>query len=311
MPHVTFIHGIGNKPEEKALHDIWLRSLADNIGLDLGGSGITSEMVYWADVMYAAPDPDVAAYESVFESTTAAVDATANPGPPPVQSVEEAAFITGLAAKIGSTLLAPETVEAVPEERKKGGSFERVPLPWFVKKAFLENFLRDVHDYLFNAASTPRPGTTYKVQDEIRKRFVGKLKTVKDSQRPHIVVSHSMGTVIAYDCLKRVADCPKVDGLVTIGSPLGLDEIQDQLQPGWSRDNGFPFEKVGGNWVNVFDKLDPVAGFDPFLANDYQKAGVKTVNDINEQNEGAWRHSIVKYFRGTQLRDALGGMLGV
>ena len=89
--------------------------------------------------------------------------------------------------------------------------------------------------------------------------------------QPHIVVSHSMGTVIAYDCLKRVADCAGVDGLITLGSPLGLDEIQDKLQPGWSADDGFPHEKVGAEWINVYDRLDPVCGFDPELANDFQK----------------------------------------
>ena len=31
-----------------------------------------------------------------------------------------------------------------------------------------------------------------------------------------------MGTVIAHDYLKRVSDCPIVDGLITLGSPLGL-----------------------------------------------------------------------------------------
>jgi pimeloyl-ACP methyl ester carboxylesterase len=57
--------------------------------------------------------------------------------------------------------------------------------------------------------------------------------------RPHIVVSHSLGTVIAYDCLKRIPECPAVDGLITLGCPLGLDEIQDKLQPGWTRADGF------------------------------------------------------------------------
>ena len=81
-----------------------------------------------------------------------------------------------------------------------------------------------------------------------------------------------MGTVIAYDCLKRVGECAAVDGLITIGSPLGLDEVQDKLQPGWSRDDGFPREKVGRGWVNLFDRLDPVCGFDPVLANDFRRA---------------------------------------
>jgi hypothetical protein len=118
-----------------------------------------------------------------------------------------------------------------------------------------------------------------------------------------------MGTVIAYDCLKRVQDAPRVDGLMTIGSPLGLDEIQDKLHPEWTRDTGFPFEKVQGGWVNVYDKLDPVAGFDPNLGNDYRRDGKPAVDDLNEQNYGSWRHDISKYLRGQNLREKLRGLL--
>jgi hypothetical protein len=44
---------------------------------------------------------------------------------------------------------------------------------------------------------------------------------------------------------------------MTIGSPLGLDEIQDALQPEWSRLDGFPSDRVAKRWVNVYDGLDP------------------------------------------------------
>src|SRR5262249_60591104 len=87
--------------------------------------------------------------------------------------------------------------------------------------------------------------------------------------------------------------------------PLGLDEVQDKLQPGWTRNDGFPRERVRGGWVNVFDRLDPVAGFDPFLANDYRRQEANAVQDLNEQNFGRWRHDIVKYLAGPQLRAAL------
>jgi len=118
-----------------------------------------------------------------------------------------------------------------------------------------------------------------------------------------------MGTVIAYDCLKRVPECAGVDGLITLGSPLGLDEIQDKLQPGWSRDLGFPGETVSGEWINIFDRLDPVCGFDPELANDFRKNGAATVEDIAVQNDGAWRHSITKYLRQPRVCRALRQML--
>ena len=81
------------------------------------------------------------------------------------------------------------------------------------------------------------------VQDEIRARMLNALDEGAGEPGPHIVVSHGMGTVIAYDCLKRVARAPVVDGLMTIGSPLGLDEIQDKLARVDAL-NGFPSEKV-------------------------------------------------------------------
>ncbi len=102
-----------------------------------------------------------------------------------------------------------------------------------------------------------------------------------------------MGTVIAYDCLLRAAGCPSIDALVTIGSPLGLDEIQDQMQPEWTRQNGFPASRLT-TWVNVFDVLDPVAGFDPLLANDFLLGGRRAILDIDEPNFGWWRHDISK-----------------
>jgi hypothetical protein len=274
---------------------------------------VSSSLVYWADVLYPAPDPDLAAHEGVLESTAQAVDGGGTPPLPTPVSRESEAFIARLRGRL--TDLSDDDLEnpdilrsSVPPAKAKG--LERVPLPWFIKKPMMAAFLRDVHHYLFNVEWTPRPGDTYPVQDEIRRRFVEKLE-VAGSTSPHIVVSHSMGTVIAYDCLKRVPGCPAVDGLMTLGSPLGLDEIQDQLEPGWSRPEGFPSDKVGGDWVNLFDRLDVVCGFDPKLANDYQHAGAEVVRDVEVSNDGAWRHSAAKYFRQPALRRELRRLLGL
>jgi hypothetical protein len=52
MAHITFIHGLSNKPEAETLHRIWRRALAKGDGgIDLGSEGVTSSMVYWADVL--------------------------------------------------------------------------------------------------------------------------------------------------------------------------------------------------------------------------------------------------------------------
>jgi hypothetical protein len=320
MAHITFIHGIANKPAPAPLLKLWRRTLAQGGGLDLGTKGISSSMVYWADVMYPEPLREEAAQESL-ESVEAL-------GAEPVDmSWEEtgagdSAWEAQLAAKLQSALIASEAATAAaspetppPPPPPPGGmtqeSYERILLPWVVKERLMKILLRDVHHYLFNARHSPRPGASFRVQDEIRRRFLDAVIEGSRKPGPHIVVSHSMGTVIAYDCLKRVPECPEVDGLMTIGSPLGLDEVQDKLQPGWSRDNGFPRERVRGAWINVYDRFDPVAGFDPNFANDYRQGGNKAVRDINEQSSGKWRHNISKYLGGTKLRGALRELLGV
>lgn len=57
MAHVTFIHGIANKPAEPELLRIWRDALADGSDpLPLGDHGVTSTMVYWADLMYPAQE---------------------------------------------------------------------------------------------------------------------------------------------------------------------------------------------------------------------------------------------------------------
>ena len=306
MAHVTFIHGIANKPAADRLIDVWTRNLADADGLDLGSDGVTSTMVYWADVLYETPLQDGALESATNEAVSEGLTAEAPDLGVENMSAEERAWVATLGIKLAVPLVAAEAVQAVPAAREM---LERIPLPWPLKERLMRRLLRDVHHYLFNVEFSPRPGATYKVQDEIRARMLNALDEGAGKPGPHVVVSHSMGTVIAYDCLKRVARAPVVDGLMTIGSPLGLDEIQDKLAPEWTPSNGFPSEKVHGDWINVYDSLDPVAGLDPRFANDYRRDGADVVEDVNENNSGAWRHDISKYLHGPQLRDRLRKLL--
>jgi hypothetical protein len=312
MPHVTFIHGIANKPPADDLLRIWRRTLAEAADpLPLGDLGVTTSLVYWADLMYGKPDDDLSAHEGVLENTPQAVDASGGETPPQPRSAEEAAFLERLRAEmttLSDAEIAAANAPAVPAQPQ--GALERVPLPWFLKKRIMNAFLRDVHHYLFDVEHAPEGGTPVRIQQTIRKRFVDAVCNA-DVSRPHIVVSHSMGTVIAYDCLKRVGACAEVDGLITIGSPLGLDEIQDKLRPEWSRGSGFPRAKVAKEWVNIFDRLDPVCGMDPALANDYRENDVGVVKDRVVVNDGAWRHSATKYLRQPVFRESLRSMLGL
>lgn len=312
MPHVTFIHGISNKPPAQDLLRLWREATANAAEpVPLGDLGVTSSMVYWADLLYGTPDEDLSSYEGVLENTPEAIDGGGGASAPEPRTAEEAAFLAGLRAKMtafpDAALNAPEqpSVPARPQ-----GALERIPLPWFIKKRFLDAYLRDVHHYLFDVEFGPPGKPAVRIQQTIRQRFIDALAAPAVS-RPHVVVSHSLGTVIAYDCLKRVDGCAPVDGLLTLGSPLGLDEVQDRLRPGWSRDDGFPRERVGRGWMNLFDRLDPVCGFDPVLADDFRRGGAAAIEDVAVQNDGTWRHSATKYLRQPAFCAALRRLLGV
>jgi hypothetical protein len=311
MPHVTFIHGIANKPSADDLLGIWCRTLAEAAEpMPLSDLGVTSSLVYWADLMYESPDQDLAAHEGVLENTPQAIDASGGAAIPAPATPEEAKFIESMRRRL--TTLSDEEIDAAAgagiPRLAAAGALERVPLPWFLKKPLMAVLLRDVHHYLFDKEFGPPGRPAVHIQQTIRRRFVEVLAAPSIAP-PHVVVSHSMGTVIAYDCLKRVSDCPAVDGLITIGSPLGIDEIQDQLQPGWSRDDGFPHERVRDRWFNLFDRLDPVCGFEPELANDYRRRDRSTVLDQVVMNSGAWRHSATKYLRQPAFQQALSSLL--
>lgn len=316
MPHVVFIHGIANKPQAEVLHKLWLNALShDRLGnddsLNLSSSGVSSSMIYWADVLYKEPLVETL-LESVsgLESNEDVVKTEQEPDMSWRESLpkKEKAIIDSLAAKLSFDVLVDDTF--APPESEINRSLERIPIPWFLKRRLMKILLKDVHHYLFNFQFSPRPGTNYQVQSEIRSRVIKHLKEHADKPGPLIVVSHSMGTVIMYDCLKRVPDCPSIDALVTVGSPLGLDEVQDMLAPEWSRENGFP-EKLKGPWTNIFDSLDPVTGFDGNIANDYKQNGTEVIEVINEQNWGSWRHNITNYFSEPKLRKVLRKLTGL
>jgi len=72
--------------------------------------------------------------------------------------------------------------------------FEAIPLPWFIKERVMKRLLKDVHHYLFNERFSPRPGETYEVQTELRKRFINQLIADKNnSTGAHVVVSQRRG----------------------------------------------------------------------------------------------------------------------
>lgn len=315
MAHLTFIHGIANKAAKERLEEAWLAALRDAGGVDLLTEGVSTSTCYWADVLYPHPlqdslvstesneDSDVSGAEEVDLAWFSQLSVSER------HAVRELAAEAGLLSSLTPGTGGEEEDPGTPPTTDGHTDFERIPLPGPIKRRLMAAFLRDVHHYLWNAPHSPRPGEEYLVRDEVRGRALEAIRAGAERSGPHVVVGHSLGSVIAYDVLQNVEEAPAVDALVTIGSPLGLGEVQDRLRPGWSRWGGYPTARLSGRWVNVYDPLDPVCGFDPVLMNDFRRDGDGVISDINEANWGRWRHSLEKYLRGAQLRAQLRELL--
>jgi len=94
----------------------------------------------------------------------------------------------------------------------------------------------------------------YLENEDIRQQARSRLESVIGPDT-EVVVAHSLGTVVAYETLCQHPGW-KINGLVTMGSPLGGDLIIDLLDPAPKHGRGqFP----GGTerWVNIRNADDP------------------------------------------------------
>ena len=310
MPHVTFVHGLSNKPPREALLNSWLGALKGRFGggLDLAGAGVTSEMVYWADVLYE--EPAAADEEEPPAAQVENRDVRELPATPTDLPADEQAFVNALEERLNGALL--EVTAETATANATAPADRAIPLPGFLERFLMKRLVRDAHHYLYAHHFEPRPGEKFNVQKELRKRFVEAVERGSEKPGPHVVVSHSMGTMIAYDCLKHVPECRKVDALVTLGTPLGLSEVQDGFGKSWKKAAAYPATTLGvDRWVNFYDRLDVVCAASPKLAGDYRNDGATVIDDQRITNVGRWRHAVREYFARDEIRKRLKALLGI
>ena len=135
----------------------------------------------------------------------------------------------------------------------------------------IERFLKDVFLYL------TRPAVAKAIN-----------KTVEDmlTNEPTIVVSHSLGTVVAYNVIRKNKAKLKLTKFVTLGSPLGIRGVSAKL--------GL-IENVAANvgWYNAYDERDVVA-LNP-LDLSYFPVNPSVINNNGVKNHTKNRHGIVGY----------------
>lgn len=139
---------------------------------------------------------------------------------------------------------------------------------------------RDVYEYLGN------PGIRDSIETGVSAAITPGI--------PTIVVGHSLGTVVAYNLLRREGTALgwKVPLFVTVGSPLGVTAIKKALRP-------IQFPACATKWYNAMDDRDVVALY-PL---DAQRFDVNPAieNNTGVRNQTENRHGIAGYLNDKEV----------
>jgi len=310
---VVYVHGIGNKPRESVLRCQWDNAL---FGTNMGDR---TRMAYWVNrKRYPLPDPADCAGADRVEPTSAEVRSLALR---PSADFTAADFDADIAALTKSAaerkvLRAIAARMAVPPRDTTGEAMrvsarevreKVIPLPEparrLISRFLTGMFLEDVHDFLFDKAE--------------RTRMCGVLEQrLTAGAGPFIVIAHSQGTMVAYqtlfDLARRRPDL-KVPLLVTMGSPLGMQEVVDRMRAFTGVRRGpLPMPACVSRWINIADRLDPVA-IDNELHGDYALPDPQRNEKDGFGANPDWQrdpHSATGYLSTEFVRDAVWDTFG-
>jgi len=141
----------------------------------------------------------------------------------------------------------------------------------------IETFLSDVFLYVTRKEVT---------------REIDAIVEARLTNEPTLVIAHSLGSVVAYNVLRRRHRTMDLRGFITVGSPLGLRAISSKLGVAEN-----PAAAVG--WTNAYDERDIVA-LNP-LDDEYFPADPAILNHDGVDNDTDNRHGIVGYLDDRQV----------
>ncbi|WP_322723995.1 lipase family protein [Streptomyces spongiae] len=307
-PQLVFIHGIGGLRSAEMERRQWLGALATGVRA-AGQAGLVSALTqgWLADVRFAdysdllnakgaqggAPGAELDHFDERVLSglLEAMVDELVEQFPPETGTRD--ARIIGQARHHLDGLSSGSQAQGVGEfaRRLVWVTTTLLQLPglrqtaqWANGQAFALQ-LSQVARYL------NRNGGKASVGSAIRSRVLEGL----DPARPLVVVSHSLGTVVAYEALHEYEG--PVALWVTLGSPLALGGVV--LQRLVPQPPSCP-ERVGA-WHNFWDRNDVVVGR-PRLADWIapSSAGVKA-QTAPVKSAGVWTHTATKYLEHAEV----------
>jgi hypothetical protein len=283
---VVFVHGRGQEFKDPAeLVRSWQAGLA--AGLTLAGlpplADVPVVFPYYANLLYQIT-AQVAQDPIELEVLPAGRD---EPGPlhpylPEDVGRVERELLADMAAAADPAAEAAPEAEAFRLDRVLSWGAARDTLTWIarhtrVDQAIVTEYLRDVAVYLTRA----------------RSQVLALVRDAIPPAGPIVLVSHSLGTVVARDLLDDAQIRGRATFWVTAGSPLGLDAVQKNLLAKGARNPGV-------NWLSAYDVHDIVALGHPLLP-----TWGLPLRDVRVDN-GDSPHSIERYLNHPEVAGSIG-----
>jgi hypothetical protein len=213
---IIMIHGMGSKPPRDIAHDLWRKTLTENIRVSHAGLARhldnhpeVFESAYWADVVphHIPDDPGYCRKLQVQIDKLIAER----------RDIKDR-FHVGIGEKLGGFF------------KDRGLDLVKLLVGALnVKDDVMANFLRETELY----------DQDQYIADQIRAPLENALRSAWDQGREPVIVAHSMGTFISYDVLWRFShrktegfkayNRKRVKMLATMGSPLADSSVRDLL----------------------------------------------------------------------------------
>ncbi|MFH1415659.1 MAG: hypothetical protein ABIH89_06205 [Elusimicrobiota bacterium] len=292
------IHGLGIKPPKNILKKWWIQSITD--GLKATGcrnTAFTFELAYWADVIHKESlDINVTDEKNRLYVKRPYV----RPG-----NIR----IDNRPPKLNRTIL-HRLERGIDKIFFEDHIFVRLDA---ITNVIMRRLFRDLDAY-FHAENSPDSGMDRSSKEIIHERLAELLR--KNRKKEILLISHSMGTVVAYDVLLKTKDCD-VSMFVTMGSPLGIPVLMKKMaaKDDLNKDKIIATpECITWKWYNFADIDDNVA-INSDLASNYREnsKGVSpfdiTVKNTYEYKGKRHPHKSFGYLRTPQMARAVSEFL--
>ena len=272
------IHGLSKKPSKRTLTNWWKKAICEGLNHNISKykkkniepNQLNFSMVYWNDLMGKNRILSVVQLKKNndhYQSTLAG-------------DIQKYKFRTSNKLQIIARDLAGDIIEHMV-------NITQGRLSHTVMRKFLEDLYR------------------YYNQPDLRTVLQAHLsKAIRKHKNKRImIISHSMGTIIAYDTLMKLNNGFVTDHFITMGSPLGLPFITERIKMFGGKGNP-PVPENVKKWTNFSDMHDPVCA-DPALDNDYKKnssgIGITDQLVLNDWPHDQLSHKSYGYLRTPEV----------